>query len=174
MIDATDETPRVPDHVPPELVRSSQGFDDVASDWRNPFADTENVFKADYPPIFFVPGYPIPIVGSTALGTWMITRHDDIREVYQTPAIFSSHGIAGYQHLAGEDWEMLPLSVDAPPAQALSIAAGCVGVAQGRKCDGRHDPFAGEFAHRTTSSTGASANSLASSGARFQSPSSCG
>ena len=80
----------------------------------NPFADTENVFKANYPPIFFVPGYPIPIVGSTALGTWMITRHDDIREVYQTPAIFSSHGIAGYQHLAGEDWEMLPLSVDAP------------------------------------------------------------
>ena len=114
MNNVTAETLPIPDHVPPELVRSSPGYDAVASDWRNPFADTENVFTADYPPIFFVPGYPIPIVGTKALGTWMITRHEDIREVYQTPAVFSSHGIAGYQHLAGEDWEMLPLSVDAP------------------------------------------------------------
>ncbi len=114
MNNPTAETHEIPDHVPPELVRSGPGFDDVASDWRNPFADTENVFTGDYPPIFFVPGYPIPIVGTSALGAWMITRHDDIREVFQTPAVFSSHGIAGYQHLAGEDWEMLPLSVDAP------------------------------------------------------------
>lgn len=113
MSDATVEQLPIPDHVPPELVRPGKGFDDVSSDWRNPFADTANVFR-DCPPIFFVPGFPIPIVGSTALGTWMITRHEDIREAYQNAEVFSSHGIAGFQHLAGEPWEMLPLSVDAP------------------------------------------------------------
>lgn len=100
-------TLNLPDHVPADLYRDWPAGNVLAGDWRNPFAETEAVFSADYPSIFYT-------MGNFGVYTWMVTRHEDVRTVYQTPEIFSSIGIGGYQKLAGEEWEMLPLAIDAP------------------------------------------------------------
>jgi cytochrome P450 len=47
-------------------------------------------------------------------GAWRVTRAEDIRYVLQHPDIFSSHNIAGFSRLIGQDWDLIPLEKDPP------------------------------------------------------------
>lgn len=98
--------PPLPKHVPESVYRDWPYSRAPAADWKNPFAETEIIFTDAYPSIFYTAG----IFG----GTWMVTRYEDVRTVYQSADKFSSVGIGGFQKLAGEEWEMLPLAADAP------------------------------------------------------------
>ena len=71
-------TLNLPGHVPADLYRDWPAGNVLAGDWRNPFAETEAVFGADYPSIFYT-------MGNFGVNTWMVTRHEDVRTVYQTP-----------------------------------------------------------------------------------------
>lgn len=94
----------IPAHVPESIVRDWPQGRVHAANWKDPFAETKQIFTDEYPSIFYSLG---PFGGS-----WMVTRYEDIKTVYQTPEHFSSVGIGGFQKIAGEEWEMLPLASD--------------------------------------------------------------
>lgn len=97
----------VPSHIPAHLVR--QPTFEEANTLDDPFSVTENIF-ADYPPIFY---WPRPSPGRYD-GTWVVTRYEDIREVYQNSQIYSTRNAASFQFLVGETFRMLPLAADPP------------------------------------------------------------
>lgn len=97
----------VPAHVPPELVfepnyeEPNQLFD--------PFIVTKDIYK-DLPPIFY---WPRPSPGRYD-GTWVVTHHSDIADVFQNDSVFSAQDAANFQGTVGETFKTLPQSVDAP------------------------------------------------------------
>ncbi len=101
-------TPKIPDHVPASLVRDID-FHKRPNTLDDPFSLTERMYE-DFPPIFWstegVPGrYD---------GCWVVTHYEDIREVYQNDALYSTEDAANFQVLVGETFKMLPLAVDPP------------------------------------------------------------
>jgi cytochrome P450 len=101
--------PSIPDHVPPELVREFQ-FDKAPGIDVDCFNAVLNQVR-DWPEIFYAPN------SRRGKNTWVVTRHDLIREVYQTPDLFSSHRNGDFASVIGEDWLALPLEAD-PPVHA--------------------------------------------------------
>src|SRR6059036_809093 len=78
----------LPDHVPPGLVFDYEqalgptSLDDIyAPAWR--------VFE-DCPPVFFAPSRT---AGSQRPGSWVCSRYEEVREVFQNSARYSSEGI---------------------------------------------------------------------------------
>jgi len=106
---ASDQkTAAVPDHVPGELIYS---FDFVAGPdmQRCPHAKLAELQSA--PRVFYNPSGQNPDGG---MGFWVPTKAEDLRFVLQNHDIFSSHQIARYSSLLGEEWPLLPAEVDPP------------------------------------------------------------
>ncbi|HYE49653.1 MAG TPA: cytochrome P450 [Azospirillaceae bacterium] len=104
---------RVPDHVPPELVREFSIFTGPGmkpTPGGNPQAALGFVHR-DGPPIFYAPVNTID-----GRGTWVVTRAEDQRAILQNAEVFSSNrGI--FKAALGEDLPMIPLEVDPPDHQ---------------------------------------------------------
>jgi cytochrome P450 len=98
--------PQIPDHVPPELVKEIDLYSPGQGE-TCPYARLAALTKGPRvlftPPNFFNP-----------TGSWVITRADDIRSVFQQPEIFSSEGIAGFSRILGQSWPLIPLELDPP------------------------------------------------------------
>jgi cytochrome P450 len=97
----------VPAHVPLELVHELDYLD--TNSRVDPFSTTENIYE-ELPPVFYNPSVN-PIMYR---GVWVVTRYEDIREVYQNDRLYSTEGAAGFQKLMGETFRMIPLAVDPP------------------------------------------------------------
>lgn len=100
----------IPAHVPPELVRpfshmASEGM--LPAPGACPYRTLQQLYRG--PRIFYSPP-----LGRMLEGNWVLTRNEDIRYVLTHADIFSSKGIAGFSHLLGESWDMIPLEVDPP------------------------------------------------------------
>ncbi len=102
-----DSWPDIPAHVPMELVHELDYLDENSR--TDPFSVTENIYN-ELPPVFFSPQFN-PVLYK---GVWVVTRYEDIREVYQNDALYSTEGAAGFQRLVGETFQMLPLAADPP------------------------------------------------------------
>lgn len=103
----TDTAPDLPAHVPPELVHDISRY--MAPSTRvDPFSLTEHIYE-ELPPVFFTKS-------RSALydGVWVVTRYEDIREVYQNDALYSTKNGANFQSLVGETFQMIPLAIDPP------------------------------------------------------------
>lgn len=96
----------VPSHVPPHLVRDFrlEALPGVEVDSVQAAADAVR----GGPDIFYGLG------ARRNQGTWVVTRHDLIREVFQDAELFSSHENANFSALVGETWALLPLEADPP------------------------------------------------------------
>ncbi|MGE0386061.1 MAG: cytochrome P450 [Gammaproteobacteria bacterium] len=102
----------VPDHVPPELVRSWDIYSAAAqsvSTAADPFQSIADM-RTVLPRVFW----------STHLnfvhpGAWYLTRVEDMREVMLDTQRFSNRDQTHFSELAGESWPLIPLEVD-PPA----------------------------------------------------------
>lgn len=104
MSQAAAQGANIPAHVPPELVSD---FTIAAPGDGCPYARVAAL--ANGPRAIFTPPDMM-----RAEGGWILTRADDIREVFQKPEIFSSAGIAGFSRIVGEDWPLIPLELDPP------------------------------------------------------------
>ena len=102
-----DSWPDIPGHVPLELVRELDYLDPNTR--VDPFSVTENIYE-DLPPVVFSPFNRLGIYK----GIWVVTRYEDIREVYQNDVLYSTEGAAGFQTMVGETFRMIPLAVDPP------------------------------------------------------------
>lgn len=97
----------IPAHVPPELVRhwalaTAPGVE------KDPFL--ANSALQSGPEIFYTPLMKSP----TDPGSWVVTRAEHIREVYQDTATFTSKNISGMSTLAGGTFDLIPLEKDVP------------------------------------------------------------
>ena len=97
-----------PPHVPPELVHDTQVYYQPVTDM-DPFVATRHMHE-DLPPVF----YSVDVFSGTTNGTWVVTHHADIRDVYQTDELYSNRETASFQKLLGETWRMIPLTIDPP------------------------------------------------------------
>jgi cytochrome P450 len=95
----------VPPHVPPHLVRDfrTELLPGVEADSIRAVVDATR----GGPDIFF---------GLTTRrgASWIITRHELMREVYQDAATFSSRHNGDFSAMIGENWPLLPLEADPP------------------------------------------------------------
>jgi len=97
----------VPPHVPPELVRRPDHLQPNALE--DPFSLSANVFE-ELPPVFYDPR-PAPGLHD---GVWVVTRYEDIREVYQNSDLYSTYGVLRFPILVGETFPLIPQAVDPP------------------------------------------------------------
>jgi cytochrome P450 len=97
----------IPAHVPPELVRrwalaSAPGVD------RDPYAANKPLHNG--PDVFYTPLMQSP----SDSGSWVVTRAELIREVFQDPETFISKANSGMSLLVGGGWDLIPLEKDPP------------------------------------------------------------
>ncbi len=97
----------IPSHVPAHLV---QVWDPNAAPGADYDPHTANLFLLDGPDIFYSPAPRQQ--GDT--GSWVVTRFELIREIFQNTELFSSKHISGFSKLLGEDWDLIPLEKDPP------------------------------------------------------------
>ena len=97
----------IPDHVPPELVFEPKY--EEPNTRVDPFSVTQNIYQ-ELPPVFY---WPRPSPGRYD-GAWVVTRYEDIREVYQNEELYSTRDASNFQSTVGETFKVLPQSVDAP------------------------------------------------------------
>lgn len=102
----TPPAEEIPDHVPRELV------------WHGP-PPGQDASSCPYHQLAAMHDGPRVIWLSQnrmqPVGTWALSRAEDIRAVLQQPELFSSKGIAGFSQMVGESWDLIPLELD-PPA----------------------------------------------------------
>lgn len=97
-----------PAHVPPELV-----YDFVFENVPGIHQDAVRAGVAalrGMPDIFYSTGQRRP--GEP--GYWIVSRHELMREIFQTPETFSSRNVYGLAGAIGESWNMLPIEEDPP------------------------------------------------------------
>jgi cytochrome P450 len=96
----------IPDHVPAHLVRPEgwYGLSDLAGD---PNASFAAVYEG--PPVMYIPAN-----ARNPYGTWVLTRHDDIRSAFSDSDHFTSHHIAGFNILANVETLLIPVELDPP------------------------------------------------------------
>lgn len=101
---------RVPDHVPPEMVRDFSLFTSPGMP-PTPNGDPHGAVACahDGPPIFYS-----PYNTQDGQGASVIARAADQRKVLQDPETFSSHRSIS-SSILGETWPTIPLELD-PPA----------------------------------------------------------
>lgn len=95
----------IPAHVPPELVRHFSFVDNPGAD-EDPHKAASFIFQG--PDIFYS---PIVDEGGPA---WVVTRYNMVREVYQDAETFSSQQISPAAALLGDEWQLIPVSLDPP------------------------------------------------------------
>ena len=98
---------KIPDHVPPELVFEPNY--EEPNKLLDPFSVTEGIYK-DLPPVFY---WPRPAPGRYD-GAWVVTRYEDIRNVYQNEELYSNRNATNYPATVGETFKALPQAADAP------------------------------------------------------------
>jgi cytochrome P450 len=98
----------IPDHVPQDLVFDIEPYTDP-NNAPDPFASTKNIYQ-ELPPLVWMPYR----MSRMLAGYWVVTHYEDIREVYQNDALYSTADAANFQTLIGETWRMIPLAVDPP------------------------------------------------------------
>ena len=86
----------IPAHVPPDLVHDISRYL-APNDRDDPFSLTENIYE-ELPRVFFSAGR----LSALNNGVWVVTRHADIREVYQSDALYSTADAANFQALIVE------------------------------------------------------------------------
>jgi len=98
----------IPAHVPPNLVHSIARYQTPSTE-ADPYLITSDVHER-LPRVFFTtdwsPLYP--------KGAWVVTRYEDIRNVYQTDELYSTKDAANFHALVGETFPMIPLAIDPP------------------------------------------------------------
>jgi cytochrome P450 len=97
----------IPAHVPRELVRrwalaTAPGVE------LDPY--TANGPLLDGPDVFYTPLMKSP----SDSGSWVVTRAELIREVFQDPDTFVSKANSGLSLLVGGGWDLIPLEKDPP------------------------------------------------------------
>jgi cytochrome P450 len=108
---APADAPPAPAHVPPELVLDTRFANGHGpNDLFDPYEPAAVLLSPDVPRIHY---YPWPSSGNQH-GAWVVTHYEDIRRVYEDNELFSSHGVAQFQILAGETWPSIPLGIDPP------------------------------------------------------------
>ena len=105
----------VPAHVPPELVFDVRHYT-MPNALDEPFSVTSNVFN-ELPPLAFTP-HGTPGLYS---GAWVVSRYEDIRDVYQNDELYSTKGAADFASLVGETFRMIPLALDPPEHMAYRV-----------------------------------------------------
>ena len=98
----------LPAHIPPSLVHDAAVYLGP-NKLDDPFSLTEEMLEK-LPPVFF--STSTATVGG--VGSWIVTRYEDIREVYQNTDFYSSAGIGDFQALVGETFRSIPLTIDPP------------------------------------------------------------
>ncbi|MGD9542118.1 MAG: cytochrome P450 [Methylocystis sp.] len=96
-----------PPHVPEELIRA---FDFDAEPGMNKCPHAAIAKLHEGPRIFYNTAAEARIGG----GAWVPTRIEDLREILQTPEVFSAKGAGGFAALIGETWDLLPVEKDPP------------------------------------------------------------
>ncbi|MFC0303366.1 cytochrome P450 [Rhizorhabdus histidinilytica] len=106
----THEKGSVPDHVPPELVHF---WDFRTGLGPCPHAQVAELHKG--PRVFYSP-LSHQDRSEKPVGTWVLTKAEDIRQMLQRADLFSS--AQPRSHAMGETWRLIPLEVD-PPEHGL-------------------------------------------------------
>ena len=96
----------IPDHVPENLVFALDG-DTHPELKKNPFGVYANLAN-EAPPIFFNPA------AFQGAGGWSISDGAIIKEVLQSPELFSSKNNTGFSFLLGQELDLIPLEIDPP------------------------------------------------------------
>lgn len=99
----------IPAHVPPDLVFDYDATLGPSAD-DDVYARVWEVFEKA-PPIFFAPSR---LATSDRAGSWVCTRYEDCREVFQNTERYSSAAIFPFTRLLGESFRALPLTADPP------------------------------------------------------------
>lgn len=107
---AVPQMATVPDHVPPELVHLFDFRTGLGSD---PHATIAQLHKG--PRVFYSP-VSHQERGAAAIGSWVLTKAEDIRQMLQRTEVFSS--AQPRSHAMGETWRLIPLETD-PPEHGL-------------------------------------------------------
>ncbi len=99
----------IPDHVPPELVRHLNYWNDPGMA-PTPNGDPHTIIRRfrDAPRVFYAPDNNFD-----GRGTWVLTRAADMRQALQDAATFSSER-KSFSSMIGEDWSMVPVELDPP------------------------------------------------------------
>ncbi|CAN7626990.1 cytochrome P450 [Phenylobacterium sp. LjRoot225] len=99
----------IPAHIPPGLIfdyddaLGPSGLDDI-------YAPAWEVFEK-LPPVFYAPARH---AGARWPGSWVCTRYDDVREVFQNTDRYSSEAIFPFLIMIGETFRALPPQADPP------------------------------------------------------------
>jgi len=112
---------RVPYHAPPHvpedrIVDLSFALGFVANDLVDPYEPCGWLTGPDIPRLLFnapPPGGGGGIAGRS-VGSWIVTRYEDIDRVYTDNAFFSNAGAANFQAMIGETFASIPLGIDPP------------------------------------------------------------
>ena len=102
-------SPQLPEHVPPELVFDYEATlgpsaaDDI-------YARAWEVYEKA-PPVFWQPSLR---PGARGPGSWVCTRYEDVREVFQNTDRYSSQSIFPFARMIGETFRGLPIAADPP------------------------------------------------------------
>lgn len=96
----------IPDHIPEELIFPLDGESHPELK-KNPFAVFADLHK-EAPPIFFNPA------AFQGAGGWSISDGAIIKEVLQSPELFSSKNGTGFSFLLGQELDLIPLEIDPP------------------------------------------------------------
>ncbi|MBB2694955.1 UNVERIFIED_ORG: cytochrome P450 [Rhizobium esperanzae] len=106
-------TIRVPEHVPPEMVKDFSLFTSPGME-RMPNGDPHAAVACLHngPRIFYS-----PCNTRDGRGTWVIVRAQDQRKLLQDTGTFSSHRSL-FASALGENWPLIPLELD-PPAHSV-------------------------------------------------------
>lgn len=105
----TETNAKFPSHVPEELVYSFNNFEPIM--FQDPYSRIREVAR-EAPKIFYSLGYP-PLFEPG----WMLTRHEDIRDVAQNTEVFTSKKNFNMPKPAIEgdnEWDLIPLELDPP------------------------------------------------------------
>lgn len=97
---------QIPAHVPAGVVSQEQWYGR-----RDEAGDPNAGFAAFYegPRVIY-----IPPGGRNPFGTWVLTRHDDIRNAFTDTEHFTSHYISGFNVMVGMDELLIPVELDPP------------------------------------------------------------
>lgn len=105
MTDAVDtHNFKIPDHVPAELVKDFY-FDQQPGFAENPHKIAAQLLEG--PRVFYAKD-----INRDGRSFWVLNRYEDVRDVLQDGATFSSKGGANFQGFIGETWDMIPLELD--------------------------------------------------------------
>ena len=108
-----DHVDRVPDHVPPELVRDFSYWTSPGMA-PEPNGDPHAAFRGfrDGPRVFYAHSTDNSLYVRNN-GMWIFTRAADMREALQKTELFSSVRDT-FASMIGESWAMVPVEIDPP------------------------------------------------------------